>query len=51
VAEYERAELADHMNRGRELLTHLKDSEHRRTILALITYLETKLAAMDGRPG
>jgi hypothetical protein len=51
VAKDERAELVDHINRGRELLTHLKDPAHRRTVLALIAYLETKLAAMDGRPG
>jgi hypothetical protein len=51
VAKDERATLVDHISRGRELLTHLKDPVHRQTILALIAYLETKLAAMDWRPG
>jgi hypothetical protein len=46
VAENERAELLDHLNRCRDLLTMMRAPVARQTIIDLIAYLETKLAAM-----
>jgi hypothetical protein len=43
----ERTELVDHLNRCRDLLSLMKDPVHRKTIADLITYLESKLAAME----
>jgi hypothetical protein len=45
----ERAELIDHLNRCRDLLTLMKDREHRKTVADLIEYLEAKLVAMERR--
>lgn len=47
MATNEREELVAHLNRGRELLSILKDPPHRRTITIFVDYLERKLAAMD----
>jgi hypothetical protein len=47
----ERTELVDHLNRCRDLLTIMRDRVHRQTIIDLITFLESKLAKMDGRSG
>jgi hypothetical protein len=46
---HERSELVDHLNRCRDLLRIMRDPTHRQTIADLIAYLESKLAAMDGR--
>ncbi len=43
----ERAELLEHLNRCRDLLDMMKAPAARRTIIELITYLESKLADMD----
>jgi hypothetical protein len=47
----ERTELVDHLNRSRDLLTIMRDTMHRQTIIDLITFLESKLTEMDGRSG
>ena len=50
MANDERAELVDHLNRCRELLTVTGgDTIQRRTVSALIGYLESKLKALDQR--
>jgi hypothetical protein len=46
VAEDGRAELVDHLNRCRDLLTIMRDPEHRKTIIDLIAFLESKLTKM-----
>jgi hypothetical protein len=43
----ERTELVDHLNRCRDLLALMKDPVHRKKIADLITYLESKLVAME----
>lgn len=49
MATDERAELIAHLNRCRDLLQIMRDPVHRRTIEALVAYLESKLVAMDER--
>jgi hypothetical protein len=46
MAENERTDLLDHLNRCRDLLTMMREPVARQTIIDLIAYLETKLAAM-----
>jgi hypothetical protein len=48
MAQDERAELAAHLDRCRDLLRMIKDPAPRKTIADLIAYLESKLATMDG---
>jgi hypothetical protein len=49
MAKEEHADLLDRLNRCRDLLAVVGDPTHRQTIVDLMAYLETKLAATDGR--
>ena len=47
MAQDERAELRDHINRCLDLLTIITDPTHRATIADLLAYLRTKQVALD----
>jgi hypothetical protein len=49
MAEGGSMELVEHLNRCRDLLTIMRDPVHRKTIIGLITFLESRLAEMDRR--
>jgi hypothetical protein len=47
--EAERAELRDGIHRGLEMLSVLKDPEHRKTVAGMVDYLQSTLALLDGK--
>jgi hypothetical protein len=49
MAKEEHVDLLDRLNRCRDLLAIMRNPTHPQTIADLIGYLESKLAAMDGR--
>ncbi len=53
MAENERTELLNPLNRCRDLLMMMRDPAAKKTITDLVAYLETKLAAMvdENHPG